>query len=245
MMAIYESSETLKAINPALENYYEYDTLDPKSKTARDYERALKEASQLTSGRKLLEVGCGAGSFLEFAREKGWEVSGVDSSEKNNLLLKEKKIRGICSGYLDAPENERFDVIVLWDLIEHPQNPNAFTEKSFRLLNPGGVLILATPCYPNLMSVLAHFFYILSFGNITSPLSKLYMLEHTSYFRPDTLKNMVISHGFKPAADFKTETDLKRYLFSKPLRLVLVLIFLAAQLIYLQNRYVLLAERPK
>ena len=88
MTTIYTSSESLREINPVHEHYYEYDTLDAKSATFRDYATALDRVSTYVKGRDLLEVGCGTGGFLEFARGKGWNVSGVDSSVENIAKLR-------------------------------------------------------------------------------------------------------------------------------------------------------------
>ncbi|MBI4549774.1 MAG: class I SAM-dependent methyltransferase [Candidatus Omnitrophica bacterium] len=243
MMEIYRSSETLREINPALENYYEYDTLDPRSLTSRDYGRALEEVSRFTAGRDLLEAGCGTGSFLEFARRRGWNVTGVDSSPENIARLGEKGIAGIEAGFLECRPGRNFDVVVLWDLIEHPSSPLDFVRKSRELLKPGGLLLLATPHYPNLLSELAKIFYRMSGGRISAPVRRLYFLEHTSYFSRQTLADLAQKGGFRVVKHWKTETDLARYRFPRPVRWALKASFLLARLLGLQNRVLMIAQR--
>ena len=242
MTEIYRSSETLKEMNGALQNYYEYDVLNPSSLTYRDYSQALEKLSNRTAGRRLLEVGCGTGSFLMFARTKGWQVTGLDSSPENIAALKKKGIDGYCSDYLAAVLPEKFDVIVLWDLIEHPQLPVRFVEKSRTLLKPGGFLLLATPLYPNLLSLMAGVIYRLSGGALQLPVSKLYFLEHTSYFNLGTLSHLIGREGFRTVCSWKTETDLKRYSFSLATRTALRAAFLAARCLDLQNRLIVIAR---
>ena len=243
MMTIYTSSEFLREINPALENYYEYETLDAKSTTFRDYARALDHVSRYAKGRNLLEVGCGTGGFLEFAREKGWSVFGVDSSTENIAKLRSRGIAGECANFVDFFSEMRFDVMVLWDLIEHPQDPLSFIGKSYELLKPGGVLLLATPYDPNLLTLLAGTIYRFSFGKIKFAVEKLYFLEHTSYFNLRTLSNLLQKGCFKVIRFWKTETDLDRYRFSRSLKWVLKIAFLFARLFRLQNRIILLAQK--
>jgi 2-polyprenyl-3-methyl-5-hydroxy-6-metoxy-1,4-benzoquinol methylase len=243
MMAIYLSSETLKEINPACESYYEYDALDPKTLTYRHYVEALNAAAKLAPGKRLLEVGCGRGEFLEFAKKMGWQVTGIDSSEENIKYVRERGLDGICSGFLECDIKGAWDVIVQWDLIEHPQDPPAFIRQSAGMLAKNGILLIATPCYPNLLSILAGWFYRLSGGKIKGPAEKLYFLEHTTYFGPRNLSSMVENNGFQVAACWKTETDLKRYSFSKPLRAALGAAFFIARFFELKNRMTVLARK--
>lgn len=243
MMAIYLSSETLKEINPACESYYEYDALNPRTLTYRHYVEALDAAAKIAPGKRLLEVGCGRGEFLEFAKSRGWEVTGIDSSEENIRHVKERGLDGICSGFLECGKKGAWDVIVLWDLIEHPQDPPAFVRQSAAMLSQDGILLMATPCYPNLLSILAGWFYKFSGGKIKGPAEKLYFLEHTTYFGPHNLGHMVENNGFTVEKCWKTETDLKRYAFSKPLRIALTAAFLFAGFFELKNRLTMLARK--
>ena len=242
-MEIYRSSATLKEINPALKEYYEYDTLEPYSLTYRDYDRALKTLASLIQGRDLLEVGCGTGSFLKFAQSRGWRATGVDSSPENIRELEKKGIRGIATGFLDYSPSESFDVVVLWDLIEHPQDPFCFVEKARELLKRGGLLLIATPHDPNLLSNLATMAYRLSGGRIKFAARQLYVIEHTSYFSIKTLSMLLERANFKVVKAWKTETDLKRYYFSCFLRVVLYAAFFIAGRFGLQNRMIVIAKK--
>lgn len=242
-MMIYTSSESLREMNPVHANYYEYDVLDAGSVTYRDYATALERVSIYVKGRDLLEVGCGTGGFLEFARGKGWNVFGVDSSAENIVRLRDRGISGAHGDYLDFFSGEKFDVVVLWDLIEHPQDPLSFIKKSYELLKPEGVLLLAIPYDPNLLTLLASSIYKVSFHKIKFPVKKLYFLEHTSYFNVQTLSRLLQKGQFQIVRFWKTETDLARYRFSKLLRLALRFSFVLARFLNLQNRIIVIAQR--
>ena len=243
MMRIYQSSESLKEINPALENYYEYDTLNPQSLTCKDYTRALERAARHVQRRDLLEIGCGTGSFLDFARSKGWNPYGVDSSSENIAKLQQKGIEGACANSLDYFPDLCFDLIALWDLIEHLQDPFSFVKKSWQMLNPNGLLLIATPHDPNLLTLLANFFYRLSAGKIRFPVKQLYFLEHTSYFSLKTLSVLLKKGQFEIIQSWKTETDLERYRFSKLTRTALQISFFLARFLKLQNRIFVIAKK--
>ncbi len=242
-MLLYNDPELLKEINPALENYYDYETLNPKSRTYADYSKALAEASRFAPGRRLLEAGCGTGSFLKFAASQGWDATGVDSGSSNIQAVREAGLKGICSGFLEMAESDVYDCVVLWDLIEHPQDPVLFVEKAKKLLAPGGLLLIATPQYPNLLTVIGETACKISGGKITAPLEKLYILEHVTYFGTESLDKLVRQSGLQTAKVWKTETDLKRYLFNPLTSLILRALFFAARLLGLQNRVILIARK--
>ncbi len=96
---------------------------------------------------RCLDVGCAAGYFLSVAKEEGWECAGVEPSRpiaeeaRKNLPGTE-----IFTGLLEeAPfEKESFDLVTLWDVVEHTPDPVSFLAAAAAMLKPGGVLILET-----------------------------------------------------------------------------------------------------
>lgn len=243
MVSVYSSSEILQNASPVLKDYYEYDVLDHTTQTYRDYDKALSQLGSLTSQRKLLEVGCGRGGLLRVAKEKGWDVFGIDSSLENITELRKYDIAGVCVDYLSYHPAEKFDVIILWDLIEHPTNPAAYLQKSRELLHPGGLLLIATPHYPNLLSMIAGLLYQMSLGKIKFPVAQLYFLEHTTYFSMRVLRRFLERQNFKVLTSYKTATDLKRYNFSKLWRTLISMAFWVARILQLDNRVIVIAQR--
>ncbi|MCM8776274.1 MAG: class I SAM-dependent methyltransferase [Candidatus Omnitrophica bacterium] len=243
MASIYQSSATLAKINPALGKYYEYDSLNPNTKTYQDYDLALRKLAHHALGRDLLEIGCGTGTFLHVARARGWWVTGVDSSAENIRKVREDGMVGFVSVFPDFSTDRKFDAVVMWDLIEHPSDPVSFLRRASMLLRQGGLLLIATPHDPNLLTMIAGWIYRLSGGKISFPLRQFYVWEHSSYFSRETLFRMIHSNGFQILEMWKTETDLERYQFHPLIKLGLIVAFFVARCLQLENRLLLIAQK--
>lgn len=242
-IALYQDSNSLTTVNPALEQYYDYETVDSSSRTAKDYGAALDALETLVKGRDLCEIGCGTGGFLVSAMAKGWDVFGIDSSLMNVTKTCSKGVAAVRENVFQFSSERCFDVVVLWDVIEHPQVPSKLLDRCRRLLKPGGVLLIAVPYDPNIISALAHLFYVASRGGINGPAAKWYVLEHTSYFSRKGLANLLARSGFRIIRSWKTETDLARYKFKTFTRLILRGLFLLARVFGFQNRMILIARK--
>jgi 2-polyprenyl-3-methyl-5-hydroxy-6-metoxy-1,4-benzoquinol methylase len=96
--------------------------------------------------QKLLDVGCGNGSFLSTATESGWEALGVDPDPKA-VAAARKLGFDVRQGSIDsfADMSSCFDVITLSHVIEHVHEPKQMIQSAYRLLKPGGVIYIDTP----------------------------------------------------------------------------------------------------
>jgi ubiquinone/menaquinone biosynthesis C-methylase UbiE len=95
---------------------------------------------------KLLEVGCGRGDMLKLMQEMGWHVEGVDFDHKAVQNAQKKGLRVSC-GALEAqayPDNQ-FDAITMSHLIEHVHDPVQLLNECYRILRPGGRVVIVTP----------------------------------------------------------------------------------------------------
>jgi len=250
MGKLYENSAVLAGINPALGHYYEYRVGSGENQTRKDYLEVLRTArSHLTlhpDKPKLFEVGYGTGHFLLEAAERGWEVDGIDTSGENCRMLIQKRgltVRHGTFSDFDPPKNH-YHLVALWDVIEHTIHPRDFVRKAYEMLLPGGLLVLATPNIHGLLNRVAESLYQISAGRVAFALRQLYVTEHVGYFSEPTLKKLVKDAGFNVKSKFLTETDLERYAFSDYLKVGLKAFFLAARILQMQNRIVLIAERP-
>lgn len=95
---------------------------------------------------RLLDVGCGNGNYLEFARRAGWQVRGVDFDPQAVAAAKGRGL-DVLEGTIKALAEERecYDRITLSHILEHVYNPWEVLADCHRLLKPGGVLWLETP----------------------------------------------------------------------------------------------------
>src|SRR6185503_17033623 len=126
--------------------YREYaKSRDLKLATARPRLAAIK---QRTGGRRLLDVGCATGFFMEAAADEGFDVRGVEFSTVAISLarpdIRDRIVRGDVNELLSR-ESETFDVVTAFDIIEHVQNPAKFLQELCEILEPGGVLAISSP----------------------------------------------------------------------------------------------------
>jgi 2-polyprenyl-3-methyl-5-hydroxy-6-metoxy-1,4-benzoquinol methylase len=98
---------------------------------------------------KILDVGCGLGYFLKQMKQiPEWEIYGCETSPVAVEFGKKRLgIETLYQGPLEtAPYSpEFFEIITLWDVLEHIPQPDALLKKSHSLLKPGGILFLHTP----------------------------------------------------------------------------------------------------
>ncbi len=102
----------------------------------------LINSHQSGKGR-ILDIGAGTGDFLSVAKTDGWETVGVEPSEKAKSIAKSKGVSFVDN--TDELENNSFDVISMWHVLEHVPNLDNQIKELKRLLKPNGTLIVAVP----------------------------------------------------------------------------------------------------
>lgn len=91
----------------------------------------------------LLDVGAGTGDFLKAAKEKGWDVYGMEPNRHASVLASTKKIE--LKESLKEFEEKQFDVVTLWHVLEHIPNLEETVLQLASLVKPSGILIVAVP----------------------------------------------------------------------------------------------------
>jgi 2-polyprenyl-6-hydroxyphenyl methylase/3-demethylubiquinone-9 3-methyltransferase len=103
-------------------------------------------------GLRLLDIGCGGGLLCEPMRRLGFDVTGVDASERNigvaSAHAAEQGLQidyrcGTAEGLLASGEPS-FDVVLNMEVVEHTADPAAFLRDTSRLMSPGGLMVIAT-----------------------------------------------------------------------------------------------------
>ncbi|MEC8984278.1 MAG: class I SAM-dependent methyltransferase, partial [Candidatus Neomarinimicrobiota bacterium] len=112
-----------------------------------DKKRKLIEKSSGNRNGKLLDIGCGAGHFLNAMKKTGWNVQGVDVSEKARELVSNSFNLDVKSPLDWLNSDEKYDVITCWHSLEHIHEPWIYLDKIRTHLNPDGVLVVALPNY--------------------------------------------------------------------------------------------------
>lgn len=105
-----------------------------------------KTQQGLRRGR-LLDVGCGAGYFLDAARAAGWQASGVEVSPVAAQVGRERLGLEIYQGTLTDAQFAagHFDVVTMFEVLEHLRDPASTLAEAWRILRPGGVLAIQVP----------------------------------------------------------------------------------------------------
>ena len=99
------------------------------------------------SGR-LLEIGCGAGAFLNEMYRSGWEVLGIEPNRRVRDTVIERYGLAVISPeeWFTQPESS-YDVIALWHVLEHLHDLDDYLRRISTSLEDDGVLIVAVPNY--------------------------------------------------------------------------------------------------
>jgi ubiquinone/menaquinone biosynthesis C-methylase UbiE len=152
------------------------------------FEHHLKPMTRFTGpaeGRRLLDVGAYTGVFVEIAAQHGWDAWGVEPSA---WAVEQARSRGLqmVQGTLEeagfAPH--RFSVVTMWDVIEHVSDPAETLRAAWRVLEPGGYLVVHTMDLNSL------------FARLMGRRWPWFMEMHLTYFTRDTLRRMLEEAGF-------------------------------------------------
>jgi 2-polyprenyl-3-methyl-5-hydroxy-6-metoxy-1,4-benzoquinol methylase len=110
------------------------------------FTRRLQFAASAVKGKKLLDIGCGTGSFLKLAQTLGWEVTGTEFTKATVDILNSEGINCL-HGNLDNPSLQgcSFDLIHLNHVFEHVEDPVGLLRQATALLAPGGMILIEVP----------------------------------------------------------------------------------------------------
>ncbi len=181
----WNDDELQKAYAHVEDNTY-VEEREGRELTFQKHLRKLEDFTGPAHGRSLLDVGAYIGVFVEVAQKAGWNAYGVEPS---NWAVAQVRKRGlqIVEGtqFSHLLNGLKFDVITLWDVIEHVTDPASELKKSFQLLKPGGWLAVHTMDVESLMSrLLKHRWPWL-------------MDMHLYYFSQNTLAALLKGCGFQ------------------------------------------------
>jgi 2-polyprenyl-3-methyl-5-hydroxy-6-metoxy-1,4-benzoquinol methylase len=111
--------------------------------------RKLKLINSFNSEEKnLLDIGCGTGDFLQISKDNNWNISGIEPNERARNIANKKTNNSVFeTEQLLVFEDNSFDVITLWHVLEHLPNLEEHIAVFKRLLKPNGTLIIAVPNY--------------------------------------------------------------------------------------------------
>lgn len=130
----------------------------------------LQIASAGLKGQRILDIGCGSGLLGEALRKKGNYVIGVNISQSELAVAKNRLDEIIChdvTSDIDINLEQPVDVLLFSDILEHTPDPEFVLKKFLKYLKPGGLIIISIPnvaCYNMRLRLLGGFFNYEDYG---------------------------------------------------------------------------------
>ena len=139
-------------------------------------------------GRRLLDIGSGAGFFLQAVEGMGWRAEGVELSAAAAAYARDVVGVPMRTGKVEAAglPSGTYDLVTMLDFLEHVFEPLDVLREAYRLLKPGGALIVYTPDIQSL----GRRFLGKSWAVLTPA-------EHLTYFSAKTLRRALETAGFE------------------------------------------------
>jgi 2-polyprenyl-3-methyl-5-hydroxy-6-metoxy-1,4-benzoquinol methylase/GT2 family glycosyltransferase len=146
----------------------------------------LRIISNIKPHGRLCEIGCATGGFLVAAKNWGFDVAGVEISEPMAKYGKDEVGLDIRAGTIyDAQfPRESFDVVYSWHCLEHTPDFNEVVAEIYRILKPGGVLMLGVPNGRFIMT------------RLMGIKCRHVAAGHLSYFSPLSIRKIMKKQGF-------------------------------------------------
>lgn len=162
--------------------------LKDKAKFTAVYKTWLLQIEKYKNKGRLLDIGCAAGFFLNYARENGWEVKGIDISDWAISIARKELELDVIQGTLPEANfpDEYFDVVTMFDVLEHLPNPSCELQIVRRILKRDGLLVVNVP---NIDSFIAKI--------NGKHWNKLIPPQHLYHFTPGHLLKMLEKGSFK------------------------------------------------
>lgn len=137
--------------------------------------------------QKTLDVGCGPGVFVCLARQRGWNCVGAElSAYASKAAARKFKVPIVQCNFADgALRSSMFDVVTLWDVIEHLERPADAIREIHRILIPKGHVFVTTGDVGS------------SFARLSGRFWHLYNLpEHLFFFNREAIGQLLERNGF-------------------------------------------------
>jgi 2-polyprenyl-3-methyl-5-hydroxy-6-metoxy-1,4-benzoquinol methylase len=175
------------------------------SVTIKRYTELLDSFEVHRKTNKILDIGCGNGYILEIAKQRGWEVYGIELTD-HSIAICEKKGIQMLKGPIDINSfpAETFDVITSLEVIEHICTPKKELALLHSFLRKDGIMYVTTPNF----NALLRYRLGKDYDVINYP-------EHLSYYTAKTLRSVFRKSGFRTLKIQASGMSLTRFKTSK------------------------------
>lgn len=175
-LSLYESEQSEEA-------YF-----DKKEELIKRAEKYVKTLKKYKKNGKLFDIGCSYGFYSKVFKDHRYNVTGIDISEKAIKYAKKYFKLNLITGNFEKykSRNNYYDVITMFDIIEHFQNPQQIIRKVHQLLKDKGIVIIQTPNIDSLIEKLCRtkWFWLL-------------VPQHLFLFNKPSLSRILTENGFK------------------------------------------------
>ena len=155
------------------------------------YDNFLEINKDLKKGNSILDIGCGWAQAQLFFKEKGFDCYGFDPAIeaveygcKKGLNIKHAGLDG-----MDVFENKKFEMVTMFNVLEHLANPSQTINQIKEILQPNGILAIDVPNEFNDFQTVGRDVHGLDDWWVAPP-------NHLNYFSKDSLVKFLVSHGF-------------------------------------------------
>jgi len=139
--------------------------------------------------KRFLDIGCGAGLYLDYLKSKGHYVEGIELSPWGYKVATERlgiKVHNNLLEKLKKPKI-KFDVITLYDVIEHTTDPNSFLQELKKWITKDGIVVVNLPNIDSNISNAAKCYW-----------NKLSPPDHTFHFNKESVSYLLNKNGYQP-----------------------------------------------
>ena len=180
--------------------------LNDNARTLAARLKLVRKFSDLT-GRHCLDIGTGVGQFLLMLADDGAVCQGIEPSGLRHEFARQRFGLKLNRQLAEEPfwfdQYGSFDLLTLWDVLEHVNDPVATIKAAFALLKPGGLLFVETDNRDTISYRLSTWIYRLTRGGSALLLPNFYRpvpYGHKQIFRPAQLYALAMRCGFKLVA---------------------------------------------
>ncbi|MDP1842906.1 MAG: class I SAM-dependent methyltransferase [Sediminibacterium sp.] len=148
--------------------------------------RLIQRVTGLSAGT-ILDIGAGTGAFANAMQAKAWKVTGLEPDASARMQAeKNYGINLIIPNSIDQLENNYFNAITLWHVLEHVHDLAGYWQQFSRLIAPNGKLVIAVPNYTS--SDAEHYGAYWAAYDVP---------RHLYHFSPASMEKLALQHGFR------------------------------------------------
>jgi 2-polyprenyl-3-methyl-5-hydroxy-6-metoxy-1,4-benzoquinol methylase len=159
-------------------------------------------------GSSLFDLGAGWGHFMLTGQQLGYKVYGIEISEQPYLYSKnDLKLPVDHMDFFDMDESKKFDVVTMWDVLEHIDKADTFVEKCASVTAMNGYLVLQVPQIDSY------------FAKKYKDEWKMMGLDHVNYFGKKTITQLLEKYGYQ-VETIKSSFEIKLFIMYTILPLI-------------------------